>query len=303
MYANYEGKEDAMLNYTLNSQNETTEVITGFSETNNPIVENVSITERNAYLLKQQSGRYYALKFLERILSDSAYYHPFSMNNDTFSHTDAQEEFIFSSLENNPIAMLIDGTWWENEANDSGAIARSINTYSDRAKNRNYGFMPLPKKVTGRVNENEGSRVVVTDYISSFCGINANIKNERKELAKLFVQYCYTDESLQAFTVETGISKGVEYELGANDLAKMTKFTQNVWELRKNADVVYPHSSNNLFINNENALTSNIWQTTIDKQPYAYVFNALKNKKTAEDAFLGTAITKATWEKNYGKFF
>ena len=152
LYQTYEGKEDTMLNYTYDSGDKTTEIITNIVN-GNLVTENVKITEQNGYLLKQQPGRYYAIKFFSQIMSNGSYYHPYSTGNLTFSHTDAQELYLESDLKNEPIAFLIEGTWWENEAKVSGAVDRTINKYGDIAKERNFGYFPLPKQITGRVEE------------------------------------------------------------------------------------------------------------------------------------------------------
>ena len=66
VYQAYEGKEDTMLNYTYNSGDNTTEIITSFSE-GKPVTQNVKITPENGYLLKQQTGRYYAIEFFSKL--------------------------------------------------------------------------------------------------------------------------------------------------------------------------------------------------------------------------------------------
>lgn len=302
LVTNFSGKENAMYDYTLDSHGKEVDIITGF-DGDEPIIEQVVITPDNAYLLKQQPAKYYAITFLEKIMSNSSYYYPFSRNNLTFSHTDAQEKFIFSSLENEPIAMLIEGTWWENEAISSGAIARSINTYGERAQNRKYGFMPLPRLVKGRVTEGNGSKSVFSDYINAYCVVNANIDPDKIELAKKFVQFCYSDLGLQTFTVETGIAKGINYSLTEDQFSKLSPFAQSVWKLRENADIVFPHSSTPLFINNERVLTTNVWETTINNQSFVITYDAIKSNYGAKEIFDGMKINFATWQTRYGKWF
>lgn len=292
-----------MVNYTLDSNNVGIDIVTDFDDDNNPIVEQQVITPSNAYLLKQQPAKYYAIKFLEQVMSESSYYHPFSRNNLTFSHTDAQERFIFSSLENEPIAMMIEGTWWENEATVSGAIDRSINTYGSRAENRNYGFMPLPRQITGSVTEGNGSKQAFEDYISAYCFINARIDSSKVKLAKEFVKFCYSDIGLQTFTTETGIAKGLDYSLTESQLESLSPFARNAWTVRENSDIIYPHSANKLFINNERALTTDVWQTTINNQAYSLSYEALKEGHNSKDTFEGMKISASTWSNRYSQWF
>ena len=65
-------------------------------------------------------------------------------------HTDAQEEYLMSirrPLGSNQIAMLVEGSWWENEAKPVfNEMAESYNTPSRKYGygERRFGIMPLP---------------------------------------------------------------------------------------------------------------------------------------------------------------
>ncbi len=297
LYQNYEGKDDVMLNYSFDSKDKTTEIVTKI-ENGKPVTSNVKITPETGYLLKQQTGRYYAIDFFSRVLSNSSYYHPFSTGNLTLSHTDAQELFLESSLKNEPIAFLIDGTWWENEAKVSGAIDRMVNKYGDVAKNRNFGFMPLPRKVDGRVEEGEGSNSVIMDYINAYAGINKDIPTYKIDLAKDFLLYCYSDEILELFTETTGIAKGIKYDISTESFNKMSKFAQSVWELKNNSEIIYPNSNSLFFMQNQTSLTVDEWVSTVNGS-LENIYTHLKNKVNKDDVFMGNAISEKTWRDKY----
>ena len=299
LYQTYEGKEDTLLNYTYDSGDKTTEIIKNIVN-GNLVTEDVKITENNGYLLKQQTGRYYAIKFFSQIMSNGAYYHPYSTGNLTFSHTDAQELFLESDLKNEPIAFLIEGTWWENEAKVSGAVDRTINKYGDIAKERNFGYFPLPKQITGRVEEGQGSKSVLLDFINSYAGINKDIPAYKVDLAKDFLLYCYSDEVLELFTEVTGVAKGVKYSMSSDSLAKMTKFSQSVWNMKITSDIIYPNSNSTFFAKNQTALTVDEWVSTVGGA-YETIYTHLKNKKDAESIFLGNFIEEKTWKDTYLK--
>jgi len=297
LYQTYEGIDDVMLNYTFDSGDNTTEIITNIVN-GQLITENVKITPETGYLLKQQTGRYYAIDFFSRVMSNSAYYHPYSTGNLTFYHTDAQELFIESDLKNEPIGFLIDGTWWENEAKVSGAIDRTINKYGDIAKDRNFGYLPLPSKITGRVEEGEGTKPVLLDYINAYAGINKDIPEFKIDLAKDFLKYCYSDEILELFTETSGVAKGVKYSMSDESLANMTKFSQSVWNMKVSSDIIYPNSNSVFFAQNQTALTVEEWVSTVDGS-LETVYTHLKNKKDKDSIFLGNFITEKTWKDKY----
>ena len=297
LYQTYEGKKDILLNYSFDSGNDKTEIVTNIVN-GNLVTENVTIRPETGYLLKQQTGRYHAINFFSNILSNSTYYHPFSTGNLTFSHTDAQELYLESELKNDPIAFLIEGTWWENEAQVSGAINRTINKYGDVAKGRNFGYLPLPKQITGSVEEGKGDKPVLLDFINSYAGINKDIPTYKIDLAKDFLRFCYSDQTLELFTEITGIGKGVKYEMSEASLKKMTNFSQSVWNAKITSDIIYPNSNSEFFVKNQTALTIDEWVSTVDGS-LETIYTHLKNQKKAEDIFLGHFITEKAWKDKY----
>ena len=300
VYQAYEGKEDVMLNYTYDSGDNTTEIIKNIIN-GQLITEDVKITPENGYLLKQQTGRYYAIEFFSKVVSNSSYYHPYSTGNLTFSHTDAQETYFESDLKNEPIAFLLDGPWWENEAKLSGAIDRSINKYgAEKASNRNFGYLPLPSKISGRVEEGQGSVSVLQDSINSFAGINKDIPSYKVELAKDFLRFCYTDEMLELFTVTTGIPKSLNYSISEQKMKEMTGFARSTWEMKEASEIIYPYSDSEFFNKNQTNLTVGEWESTVNGS-YENMYYHFKNKKSPVDIFLGNFITQDKWLSKYFK--
>ena len=88
-----------------------------------PVIEEQNITAETGYAMQSSAGRYYALKFMETVYQNKDRYVSNKVKS-ALSHLDAQEEYIYSNLENKPVAMLIEGSYWYNEA--EGAFERSI---------------------------------------------------------------------------------------------------------------------------------------------------------------------------------
>lgn len=309
LFLNYSGKDEALYNVSFNSNDKTTQIVTGFNQNNTPIIDNRTITPQTGYLLSQQAAKYYALDFLKNILSKNAY-HPRSTTGTT-SHTDAQELFVYGYAENKPIGMLIEGSYWYNEAQDTGTVQRAIDDFGERAENRRYGWMSLPGIVSGTVNGQNNTKLTLGDLSDSYAIINANIKDTAHlvRLAKLFVQFCYSDAQLQAFTVNTGVAKGVAYELTSQQEASLSFFANNLWNTRKNADIVFPVSSNPIYVNNQSAFSWNIggtyWSTTIAESgvPYRQPINALRENITSRAYFEGMAVAQTAWNSKYSAYF
>ncbi len=300
----YAGKDEYSYNYTFDSKDKTANIVTSFDENGSPIIEKKSIAPSSGYLLRQEEGKYRALQFLERVMSNDDYAYSLSRTGSTtHSHTDAQEDFICSKLENKPVAMLIEGTWWENEAKNSGAVDRMEKTYLVKENERNFGFMALPSKLSGRVKEGEGSKSVFSDYISAYGVISSTIEESKIPLAKNFLRFCYSDTWLESFTEITGIARGLTYSMSEKALSNMTPFARSAWNMHLESDAIYPHSSAKLFINNESSLTNEFWVSKIGTETHERPFTPLKNGKTAQEYFEGMAYTEGTWKEKYGKDF
>ena len=295
------GAEETKLNYNfgVGSSDNTTTVVTGFSN-GQPVTSEVEISEANGYLLRQTEAKYRALEFLFKIFNTSDYYYTDSMAKLTMSNREAQETYIFSKLENKPIAMLIEGTFWEKEAKDSFDL--SVSAYGDAAKNRNFGWMPLPGVYNGTVDESNGTTQVLNDYINAYCGINANSTGARLELAKLFVKFVYTDEMLNDFTKHTGMLKGMNYDIAAETTEGLSGFYKQLIELRKESDVITPLSSSVLFINNETKFT--LYDSYWNSDKYIFPIAAFRGgQKSAITYFEGMEMTQADWEAAYGRYY
>ena len=305
MWAAYAGKDEFMLNFNYGkdslSDGGTSRTIVGFNG-NAPRVEEKDITPETGYLLKQQEGKYYPLQILEKVVNDSRYYS--DLITGVTTHMDAQRFFVNSDLENKPIAMLIDGSYWYNEAKD--AFTASENKYKDKAKNRRFAWMPLPRQATGSVTEGNGTKNTLVESLSSFAVINNSIryKPEKVKLAKTFLKYCYTDESLIEFTKMTGIPKGLSYDMKKEDIEQMSYYGRSLFEVKSKSDVVYPYSDNQIFIyNQERVLESSSWSSNVGGTPYVYPYTAIKAHKSAKDYFLGMNISAEDWEKKFGQYY
>ena len=150
--AEADGFDDLMLNFTFDGEAQTLIDVSA----DGTITEKapVAIDSANGYRLYEQASLYYAVKFVETILKNNYYETNYCL--DTTTHLQAQEHFIrsrFDSYYQKPIAMLMDGIWWENEA--TAAFERMANAYPGTSKtDRNFGFMPMPKPTQEQVGEN-----------------------------------------------------------------------------------------------------------------------------------------------------
>ena len=294
-------------NFDSNATGETvlSDVAYSFNSNGEPVVEKANVTMQTGWQTSAQVGKYYGLKTLEKIVSNSSNYS--SKITGVLSHLEAQEEFIYSNLENEPIAMLLEGSYWYNEAAD--ALNRSVSTFKERAQNRRFAMMELPRIAKGQVKEGEGTKNTLCDVLQSYAFINANVASsaEKTAVSKAFLQFAYTEDQLQKFTLSTGTYKGLNYEVSTSQIEGLDNYKKSIIELRNKSDVVKPLASNSLFLNKTTDFMlefgTEVYKAVINGTTYQDPYLAMKDSGiTAEQYFLGTIRTQESWNKSYSSF-
>lgn len=283
----YEGHDQMMLHYTFDG---TAEHLVKSIDNNGKVTfeEPTMITSENGYELYKSAGKYYGLYFYQTITSNSAYYHSKSFS-DTQSHLLAHQDFLFSRPEaKKPIAMMTEGSYWVNESKQ--VFEDIAGQYGDAysMNNRKLAIMPTPKVSVDQV----GEKYTVMDGLNSVGFINANCKGAQLDVAKKFLQFVNTDESLRAFTTTTNSPKSLSYELTDGDLASMSYYGRQLWNIKKTVDIVYPFSTNLKYMNNQSKLSFGVnFDSKIGSTVRNYVADELRgtssNKVSAKDYFLG----------------
>ena len=286
MFADYEGYNDFMLNYTLEGED------SDFGE----------VTLEDAYRLKNgQSGKKYALEFTERLITNPDYY---STKTFQTSHTNyaAQDEFLLScelskeSSKVKPVAMIVDGPWWEREANDT------MNVMVDEYKNdayaygtREFGIMPMPQADDG--SSAEGNTVACTSGCSLIFMNNAS---QVKDAAGLFLQFCHSDEGLRIATAESGVMRPYNYTMTQEYLDKMTPFGRLTYEYNNSAQIVFEELPVSRFLQDEGAKYCSYlytWVSTVNTSAnVAKYFQPGQEGHSVSEYLKGMAVDPAPWQ-------
>jgi len=301
LYANLEGVEQANLLYNFSGTAD--DIVTSIAGDGTVSTKSLEITEENAYELMQQKGRYDALDFADRLISNSDYYDATKCFSKAQTHKDAQNTFLLGRFSDNVerTAMLIDGVYWINEA--SGTFSSMEMKYGEQASasSRKIGFMPLPFASDDQI----GQKYTFTDNLYGACFVNANVSDSRMNIIGEFLKYCHSNESLINFTQVTSAIKPFDYDIDANseEYQNLTYYAQNLIEVINSSDIFYGKSNNVLFLDNISALrTVNgaIWNSTTNGMLYATPSTAINDGISGVDYFNGLAntFTKTYWEKS-----
>lgn len=223
------------------------------------LAEEYTVGASNQAAVKHTAGLYHALSFIEKIYSNSAYSATRRPGNGTLTHTGAQQEFLVSaqtSYTENPIAMLIEGSWWENESiiykNYDKVAGQGGQTHEEfRIK-----FMAMPHATEAKI----GSNPISGECINSFMFINSKIESSKVELAEAFLKFCYADENLRKFHTDTNVFKAVEYELEPSDYSQLSYFGKSVYDYISASGKFYQCAPTEAFLNSPERI--NNWFVT-----------------------------------------
>lgn len=295
VYAQNAGYEEYMLNYSLNGTSNT------LLDDNLQPMGPVEITPENAYLLARQEGLYASLDFIYNIVTKQLYGAQYCYSS-AMTHLEMQEEFLKSRFNAKPdIAMVVEGNWWENEA---AAVWTDMEKTPGAAKSeRNLGFMPMPF-----LNESlVGTKRTLVDANYSAAFIKAAIAEEKIPLAKLFLQFTSTEAELQHFTTCVGQPRNFIYDLTDEQYNSLSTFQKTVWDLKYEADVVYPYSDTPLY----SAYPSDFrfehfyesaYLGISYAQPYQDFYKSASSGLDAKQFWLGhiSLKNKSAWDSAYG---
>ncbi len=283
LVADYEGLDQMMLNYSFNGQASNLGKISGGNFAKDSVA--TTITEQNGYELSRQAGKYYGLRFIEKLVKTSNYHNELAFNS-SYSHMNAQEDFLYAGHDGqtDPIAMLCDGIWWASEATSTFSDMSQSMGESYSKKGRNFAFMPLPK-----ADASASKKSTLFDHIYSICFMKANIADWKKPIALDFIKFCNSDASLVEFTQITDTPKALNYTMTEAEMNEMSPYGRSIMKLKQKSDIVYPYSTTTLYKNNQGRFgTHSMYYSTTGGRQYQWAPNAFnEDKVSAADYFSG----------------
>ncbi len=292
--ANVDGKEQTSLAYSMNGTATTlgTASANGFT-----VGGSKEITAGNGYEVYGSKGKYEALNFMNKLATNDKYHAELAFNGG-YSHMNAQEDFLYAGHDNgetDPIAMLVEGIWWENEA-ESTFVSMADSMGDEYAKeNRNFAIMPLPKASAADAGKN-----VLLDSLYSMCFMKSNIEEWKKPLALDFIAFVNSDESLVEFTQITNTPKDLDYEMTEEQMKSMTNFGRSVMKLKANSDIVYPYSNSAIYVNQSSSFNADkVWESVVGGVSYSGPASAFaEDHISVADYFNGMlSAQKSKWNQ------
>lgn len=216
IWANYEGYNDYMLNYTFNGADS----------------QFGGIDENNFIQLLGQEGRKAAVKAFYDITKNEGNYSSNSTPGGGNTHTGALREYVQSKRFGKRIAMTVENSYWEQEARDvfESEPSQSINGYGKR----NFKYMPIPNfiGVDGIEDQTNTERILPAQFAESYICLSAKNKNANADVqvrvAKLFIKFMQQRSQLVKYTKNTGCIRPFDYSVTAEEKAACTPYTQSL---------------------------------------------------------------------------
>ncbi len=280
-WSDYEGKEKMNVNYAVNGE---TDVITSFNN-DGPVIGTTTINEDNLKELQAQPGKYYALKFLEEVVCGSSE----NYAEIGAGYSQAQFNFIVGDKATEKGAILIDGIWWENEADIFGHFDNAAKKTGIAKTTGRYAFMPIPMADDAPTSDGSHKQTLFS-LNTSYCFISKGTSGAKLEVSKKFLQFLHTDAQLSKFTAKTSVTRSLNYVISDEDEEAATYYGKSVIAMKKNSDIVYPYSSSTYFINHSSEFSESnwVWKGLIGTRTVTSPFEEFTNKNyNAKEYFNG----------------
>lgn len=211
--ANYEGYEDFLLNFTFDGE-----------DSDHP--EWGEINEDNAYLLRGQEGKKAAIQAFYDIVTNPNYYTASSFGGS--QHKEAEKEYIESITTSNPIAMLMEGGWWEQESREYADALGDFNPNLGYGK-RNFKLLPIPKfvGVNGIKNQENTERVLYGTESMTLEMVWA--KSQKLDIVKEWLQFVHSRDGLAIFVRDTSSFRPYNFTAKDKYFNEFTSFTKSIY--------------------------------------------------------------------------
>lgn len=281
LFCTAQGYEEANYRYNLVTDEntaETSRLVTGFNG-DVPVVAEQPLTGRA--LLTKQVGLYNALDFLGRVVQGN-YYYPDSLNL-LESHEMVHYHFLNSRFDGSkPIAMMVEGTWWEEESTSLFAEMEAKYDGASR-KERKFGFLPLPKP-----DGNALGGPVLFDGNQAIAVVNATSSEVQANLAMEFLRFISSDYNLQRFNMITGVGRDYIFKLESDQEAELSAFAKSIYDVRQDAEgIVYGYAQSMATYNWVSVNKIDVYSSYYDSGTTASPIGGLTSGVSAKKFFEG----------------
>ena len=287
MWAQYEGIEsfNAAAGYSGTYTSPTTGVKT-------------QITPQTGYKVYSENlmeGRWKATQFIDELLLNGDYLYD---EDSGLSHTDAQSKFIMSHNKTD-IAMLFDGTWWENEAKRAFLEDAKNNTEEEYGYGkRDFRLMPMPM-FDGQVEESNGKHYFYGGADGSIFAVKQSDETKRQGVIEFFKAYV-SDWNCRNYIKSTGGTLPFKYELPAEERNALSPFSKNTLEVlySESTVLVMPYWKEKAC--DLNTVPNRWGNVTVNGVGYGTHWTAMNDDSVTIESYKNGVLNSTYTEANWG---
>ena len=186
----------------------------------------------DGWMGNDMAAKYYATAIYEVIVKEKFFSATAKSGKDHW--TTQMDLFMDGKMDTNNSAMLVEGSYWYNEANENGGLSYYETFVGKDRSELDVQWMSLPTNVFAEGAT--GKDACFLDCGQAYAMINGNVESNPalKQACLDFLEFCYSEAELKAFTAKTGLARAINYELDDTQKAGMSKFTRGLWEERDN---------------------------------------------------------------------
>ncbi|MBE5749998.1 MAG: hypothetical protein E7346_03940 [Clostridiales bacterium] len=294
---------------TLNSNGKEIKLIESFDSEGNPVITSSTITPETGYKLSMDANKYYTYELLDWILGDgNGKYYVSDVCEGSYSMTEAQKYYVYSAPEGSPVGIFMDGSWWYNEA--EAALKACAEEYPSYAQ-RKFAPFPMPRHVHGTNADVEALGLDTEAYTvlngqpgyAIACAKTVTDDETYKAVIE-FLKFCFTDEKLAQFTSDVYTTRALKYEMSDEQLEKLPYYVQALWNYKKLAMENGKYHSGGyagdwykMNYGEVSIAGGYLWNSKVGASSYNSPMNPFLTTITAKQYYLGSLISKATWEQ------
>ncbi len=245
----------------------------------------LTVTDANGYESFRTKARYDAIDFVSNIFENGRYNR--AADNSTHTYVTAEKYFVYGEKEASSkltrSAMLIDGSWWETEAEASfKAMDKKYPGEGQSIMERDFRFMPLP-----RATEAEAAHQTYTDTLNALQCVRKGVSGYTKDICVDFLKFINTDAKLAEFNATTQAIRALKYDLDATQIARLSPYGKSVYQYANHpeTETIYPISGSNKFVNGMNDYF--ITSANFKSKDYTHITDWFRKTYSAKTIFEG----------------
>lgn len=201
----------------------------------------------------------------------------------TYLNTSAQKDFFFGKN-----TFMVDGTWWFNEAEKHITAYEQQNASKNKDRyNRDVQYMALPKADEETFERTKGENVVGSKYITA-CVVKKGLTDVQELVAKTFVRFYCTDESLAEYNTIVSTPRGLEYTLTDAQYNKLTPYGKSLYNIKTGQNgfntykVTYLRSGSEFYKTNFSIFDNGMFESSpTGLGKFTAIANAFKDKMSS----------------------